>query len=132
MDDKLPPAYEESFMKRWIRPLLLPLVLLILFDGQTRSMDESELIRQRRRIDEIDKELVNLLNKRAKIALEIGRIRRRENTPEDLTQRRADEVVRNAMNRSKPPLSPEAVKRIYERVVAEMVEMQRLDAATTK
>jgi chorismate mutase/prephenate dehydratase len=93
---------------------------------------ENALVEYRNRIDAIDKQIVTLLNERAKIAVAIGRIRRREQTPESLTQKRAEQVLRNAMAHSEAPLTAEAVKRIYEQIMAEMVAMQKLDSEKEK
>ena len=102
--------------------------------GQTQKAKSSQhaLVEYRKEIDTIDRQIVSLLNKRAAIALEIGRIRQRDGTPPSSAQGRAEEVVRNAMAHSRAPLTPEAMKRIYERIVAEMVEIQRLDSIKGK
>jgi chorismate mutase len=93
---------------------------------------EKALVEYRKRIDAIDKEIVSLLNKRAKIALEIGRFRQRENIAAASAKGREEEVLRTTMAHSAAPLSPEAARRIYERIIAEMVEIQRLDREKQK
>lgn len=100
--------------------------------SQKAKSSQQALAEYRKRIDTIDSQIVSLLNERATIALEIGRIRQRDGTPPSSAQGRAEEVVRNAMAQSAPPVSPEAMKRIYDRIVAEMVEIQRLDSAKGK
>ncbi len=101
--------------------------------GQTidkRAASSGKAVAQyRKRIDAIDKHIISLLNERAKIALEIGRIRQRENIPPASARGREEEVLRKAMAHSAAPLSPEAARRIYERIIAEMVELQKLDSA---
>ena len=93
---------------------------------------ENALVEYRKRIDAIDKEILSLLNERAKIALEIGRMRQRENIPAASAKEREEQVLRNVMSHSAAPLSPGAARRIYERIIAEMVEIQRLDSAKEK
>ena len=100
--------------------------------GNQKARSQDALVEYRKQIDTIDRQIVSLLNKRAAIALEIGRIRQRDGTPPSSAQGRADEVVRNAMAHSAAPLPPEAMKRIYERIIAEMVELQRLDSTKGK
>lgn len=100
--------------------------------NQKADSSQKALVQYRKKIDTIDRQIVSLLNKRAAIALEIGRIRQRDGTPPSSAQGRAEEVVRTAMAHSAAPLNPEAMKRIYERIIAEMVEIQRLDSAKGK
>lgn len=120
---------------------LLVLFILILaassfIHGQTPqpkpAATDKALAQQRKRIDAIDKRIIALLNERAKVALEIGRIRQRANIPPASAQGRQEEVLRNVMAQSVPPLSPAAARRIYERIIAEMVELQRLDSEKGK
>src|SRR5687767_2784809 len=100
--------------------------------SQKAKSSQQALAEYRKRIDTLDSQIVSLLNERATIALEIGRIRQRDGTPPSSAQGRAEEVVRNAMAQGAPPLTPEAMKRIYDRIVAEMVEIQRLDSTKGK
>jgi chorismate mutase len=112
-------------------PLVLFLILGHLGLGQTmnsgKESDEKILLRHRQRIDVLDKRIVGLLNERARLALDIGRIRERENIPPSSVRSREEEVLRNAMSNSVAPLSPEASRRIYERIIAEMVAIQTHD-----
>jgi chorismate mutase len=116
--------------------LIMALALASLTSGQTldkkAASPDDVFAQSRKRIDEIDMQIVSLLNERAKIALEIGRIRQRENIPPASAKGREEEVLRNAMKHSALPLRPEAARRIYEQIIAEMVEMQRLDSAKQK
>ena len=111
--------------------LALGNLLLLLVPSQTISLNkesaEKALARQRQRIDLLDKQIISLLNERARIALDIGRIRKRESIPPSSALGRQEEVLRNVMANSVAPLSPEAAKRIYERIISEMVAIQTLD-----
>jgi chorismate mutase len=111
--------------------LALGNLLLLLVPSQTISLNkesaEKVLARQRQRIDLLDKQIISLLNERARIALDIGRIRKRESIPPSSALGRQEEVLRNVMANSVAPLSPEAAKRIYERIISEMVAIQTLD-----
>jgi chorismate mutase / prephenate dehydratase len=93
---------------------------------------DKAMAQHRKRIDAIDKRIIALLNERAKIALQIGRVRQRANIPPASAQGRQEEVLRNVMAQSVLPLSPAAARRIYERIIAEMVELQRLDSEKAK
>jgi len=111
--------------------LALGNLLILLVPSQTISLNkesaEKVLARQRQRIDLLDKQIISLLNERARIALDIGRIRKRESIPPSSALGRQEEVLRNVMANSVAPLSPEAAKRIYERIISEMVAIQTLD-----
>jgi len=111
--------------------LALGNLLLLLVPSQTISLNkesaEKVLARQRQRIDLLDKQIISLLNERARIALEIGRIRKRESIPPSSALGRQEEVLRNVMASCVAPLSPEAARRIYERIIGEMVSIQALD-----
>ena len=78
----------------------------------------------RRRIDEIDKKLVELLNERSQCALEIGRIKQESNIP--LYQPdRENEVLANAESNNKGPLSDAAIRRLFERIIDEARSAER-------
>jgi len=76
----------------------------------------------RARIDEIDSSILDQLNRRAAVALEIGATKRAAGLPVvELSRERA--VVEGMVGRNLGPLSPEAIERIY---TAVMLEMRRL------
>ena len=79
----------------------------------------------RRRMDEIDKKLVELLNERCKCALEIGHIKQQSHIP--LYQpAREKEVLANAENNNQGPLSHDAIRRLFERIIDEARSAERL------
>ena len=118
-------------LRMFVIGLALGNLLLLLVPSQTISLNkesaEKALARHRQRIDVLDKQIISLLNERARIALDIGRIRKRESIPPSSALSRQDEVLRNVMANSVAPLSPEAARRIYERIIGEMVSIQALD-----
>jgi len=118
-------------LRMFVIGLALGNLLLLLVPSQTISLNkesaEKALARQRQRIDLLDKQIISLLNERARIALDIGRIRKRETIPPSSALGRQEEVLRNVMANSVAPLSPEAARRIYERIIGEMVSIQALD-----
>ena len=78
----------------------------------------------RRRMDEIDKKLVELLNERCKCALEIGHIKQQTNIP--LYQpNREKEVLSNAERNNQGPLSDDAIRRLFERIIYEARSAER-------
>ena len=118
-------------LRMFVIGLALGNLLLLLVPSQTISLNkesaEKALARQRQRIDLLDKQIISLLNERARIALDIGRIRKRESIPPSSALGRQEEVLRNVMANSVAPLSPQAARRIYERIIGEMVSIQALD-----
>ena len=115
-------------LRMFVIGLALGTLWLLLVPRQTISLNkesgEKALARHRQRIDVLDKQIISLLNERARIALDIGRIRKRESIPPSSALSRQDEVLRSVMANSVAPLGPEAARRIYERIIAEMVSIQ--------
>lgn len=78
----------------------------------------------RRRIDEIDKKLVKLLNERSQCALEIGKLKQAANIP--LYQpERENEVLANAEANNSGPLTDAAIRRLFERIIDEARAAER-------
>lgn len=75
-------------------------------------------------IDDVDRRLLVLLNERTRVVEEIGRVKRAAQLP-IYEPKREDEVFRNVMNNNGGPLTPAAVKRIFERIIDEMRKVQR-------
>ena len=72
----------------------------------------------RRRIDELDRKLVELLNERSQCALEIGKLKQAANLP--LYQpEREKEVLENAERNNHGPLTDAAIRRLFERIIDE-------------
>lgn len=79
----------------------------------------------RKRIDEIDRKLVELLNERSKCALEIGKLKQEARIP--LYQPdRENEVLANAETNNKGPLTDAAIRRLFERIIDEARSAERL------
>lgn len=79
----------------------------------------------RRKMDEIDKQLVDLLNERCRCALEIGHLKLQSQIP--LYQpAREKEVLANAEGNNQGPLSHEAIRRLFERIIDEARSAERV------
>ena len=78
----------------------------------------------RRRIDEIDRKLVELLNERSQCALEIGKIKKTERLPLYQPDRER-EVLENAEKVNSGPLSDAAIRRLFERIIDEARSAER-------
>jgi len=84
----------------------------------------------RKKIDEIDLELLELLNRRSQLAIEIGRIKEILEI-EVYDPQREQEVVRSVQQASKGPLTKQALKRLFERIVDESRGAEREARKTT-
>jgi chorismate mutase len=78
----------------------------------------------RRRIDEIDRRLVELLNERSRCALEIGKIKQSEHLPLYQPERER-EVLENAERVNPGPLYYAAIRRLLERSIDEARSAER-------
>ncbi len=78
----------------------------------------------RKRIDAVDKKLVELLNRRSRCALEIGKIKTRKKLP-IYTPSREEEVLANVVRANKGPLDNRAIRRLFERIIDEARSLER-------
>lgn len=72
----------------------------------------------REQIDAIDAQLVDLLNRRAEVALELGR-HKRESGLELRDARREAQILSRARELNAGPLDPEAVERLFRAILVE-------------
>jgi chorismate mutase len=75
-------------------------------------------------IDDIDRRLVALLNERTAIVESIGHVKRQAELPV-YEPRREDAVFENIASVNQGPISQQAVRRIFERIIDEMRTIQR-------
>ena len=87
-------------------------------------MSMEALAECRKRIDVLDVQILGLLNERTRVVEEIGRIKQTLSLP-IYEPKREDQVFHNVTTHNKGPLSPEAVKRVFERIIDEMRSIQR-------
>jgi chorismate mutase-like protein len=83
----------------------------------------------RLRIDQLDQRLVALLNERTQVVEEIGRVKRSTDLP-IYEPKREDQVFANVSGCNQGPLSQEALRRIFERIIDEMRRIQRVRMET--
>jgi chorismate mutase-like protein len=78
----------------------------------------------RAKIDEIDRQLVQLLNERSRCVVEIGRIK--QTTGEALYQPDREKQVLDGVVRANPgPLPDGAIRRLFERILDEARSVER-------
>ena len=91
------------------------------------TLDEAraELEKCRVLVDDVDRRLVALLNERTRVVQEIGRVKRQTNMP-IYEPKREDQVFANISGSNRGPLTEEAVRRIFDRIIDEMRMIQRV------
>jgi chorismate mutase-like protein len=83
-----------------------------------------DLGRCREQIDALDLKILQLLNERTIIVEEIGRIKQALHLAV-YEPKREDQVIANVLNHNGGPLPPDAVRRIFERIIDEMRTVQQ-------
>jgi chorismate mutase len=77
------------------------------------------------RVDDVDQRIVDLLNERTRVVEEIGRVKREARLP-IYEPKREDQVFANVTAANRGPMTEDAVRRIFERIIDEMRIIQRL------
>ena len=90
-----------------------------------------EIADWRKKIDAIDRELVRLLNERAKCVTEIGKIKRDDAIPIQQSDRER-EVMQNVFASSQGPFENEQLRRIFQQIVEEAKGLERRLMEQTK
>ena len=78
----------------------------------------------RKRIDEIDQQLLKLLNERSRCAVEIGHLKKQLRLPAWQPEREA-EILRNVVKSNQGPLDDAAIRRLFERIIDEARSLER-------
>ena len=95
-------------------------------------MTEDEARRQlelfRVQIDDVDRRIVGLLNERTRVVENIGTVKRGATLP-IYEPKREEQVFANVMGANQGPLTEEALRRIFERIIDEMRSIQRIRMA---
>ena len=78
----------------------------------------------RKRIDAIDRQLVELLNERSKCAVEIGHVKKSKNLAAWSPEREM-QILRNVVKANHGPLDDAAIRRVFERIIDEARSLER-------
>ena len=79
----------------------------------------------RKRIDEIDEQLAQLLSERSHCVIEIGKIKRQKQLPV-YDPEREKEILERLLRDNQGPLENEALKRLFERILDESRRVERI------
>ncbi|MBN2289808.1 MAG: chorismate mutase [Candidatus Glassbacteria bacterium] len=85
---------------------------------------DKEIEGWRIKIDEIDNRLLELFNRRAGYALEIGKIKRRTDIPVYCPERE-NQIYKHVKAENPGPLSDGAISRLFERIIDETRRLER-------
>lgn len=80
----------------------------------------------RDQIDELDREIVKLLNERTRVVEKLGHVKEELEMP-IYEPKREDQVFENVVSCNHGPLPPDALRRLFERIVDEMRTLQRMN-----
>jgi len=83
-----------------------------------------DLTKLREAIDAIDVRLLDLLNERAQLAQEIGRIKERNGAPV-YAAGRAEQLMRRLVERSAGPLEEQAIRAIYREIMSASLALEK-------
>jgi chorismate mutase len=109
--------------------VVFAVVILIVLKTQAGTQEQLEACRQQ--IDSLDQRIVDLVQQRARLVEEVGKIKREAHLPVTVPNRE-QQVIAKAEERAKDgPLPSAAMGRIYQKVVEEMRNWEaELSAAT--
>ena len=91
----------------------------------TKNEARDKLEKYRVLVDGVDRRIVALLNERTRVVENIGRVKRQTQMP-IYEPKREDQVFANISASNGGPLTEEAVRRIFERIIDEMRMIQRV------
>ena len=80
-------------------------------------------------IDNVDRRIVALLNERTQVVEDIGRVKRASQLP-IYEPKREEQVFANVTGSNQGPMSEDALRRIFERIIDEMRKIQRVRMET--
>ena len=92
-----------------------------------QSPAEREIEAWRKRIDQIDSQIIGLLNSRSACAVEIGKLKHAAGLP-IYSPEREKNILERVMRENPGPLDPTAVKRVFERIIDEGRRLERVSA----
>jgi chorismate mutase len=81
----------------------------------------------RERIDSIDDELLRLFNERARLALEIGRMKKNQGLPIHMPSRE-EQIILRVQQDNPGPLPPTSIARLYQQLIQESRKLEEEDA----
>ncbi|HEV3146520.1 MAG TPA: chorismate mutase, partial [Gemmataceae bacterium] len=79
----------------------------------------------RSQIDKLDQQILKLINERASLAIDIGRVKQ-DQASDIFSPAREEEVIRNLLESNKGPLEPVSIRAIYREIMSGSRSLQRM------
>jgi chorismate mutase len=127
-DPSMGAGRDEGFFMKSMR---LVIAVMTLFAADMKAGTKEQLAVYRDQIDSLDQRIVELIQERARVVEKVGNTKREAHLPVKVPSRE-QQVIEKAQELAKGgPLPPEAVGRIYQKLVEEMRNWEAtLDTAT--
>jgi chorismate mutase/prephenate dehydratase len=93
-------------------------------DSRPRAAKTPNIADLRAAIDRVDRELVSQINARAKLVVEIGKLKVADAEPE-FASGREDEILARVVELSKGPLSPEGLRAVFREIISGSRQLER-------
>lgn len=77
----------------------------------------------RSKIDDLDVQILELISKRAELAVEIGKQKKAKGLPV-FSPEREEELLSQLKKRNSGPLDDEAIKRVYQKIIEETRDLE--------
>jgi chorismate mutase-like protein len=114
------PLVEKREKVQKVMKRTLVFAVAVLFALDTNAGTQEQLETCRRQIDSLDQRIVDLLQERARVVGEVGKIKRAANQPVTVPGREQQVIAKAEEFAKNGPLPAEAMRRIYQKVVEEM------------
>ena len=98
--------------------------LQALADELPDGTPEESLAELRKRIDQLDKMILHLLNSRSRCANRIGDLKKQLGMPVYVPERET-QVLKNVQSQNPGPLQDDAIRRLFERIIDETRSLER-------
>ena len=95
--------------------------------SEEKSGTDEQLVELRQRIDDLDREILELLNDRAKCALEVAKVKQQssgDTAPVYYRPEREAQVLRNIAEKNPGPLSNEKVVEVYRQIMSACLALE--------
>ena len=103
-----------------MKTMRLVFAVMTLLPLESRAGTQEQLSACREQIDSLDQRIVQLIQERAQVVAEVGKIKRDAHLPVTVPSREQQVIAKAQDLARNGPLPPDAIGRIYERVIEEM------------
>src|SRR5438874_11744661 len=94
-------------------------------DGSSHSRPSASLASLRTQVDKLDQQILKLVNERARLAVEIGKVKQ-DQASNIFAPAREEEVFQNVLGNNHGPLDEVTVRAIYREIMSGSRALQRM------